>query len=121
MKAAVRHARIYCELINGHSPSADSLSPTLAEGRSHQNVGMLHELLGDHERALGHYKQFLSMSKAKGHKRGIAQAYGCLGSIYGHLGNRQLALTYHEQHIAMCRKVNGFDTCCLLLNELIVP
>ena len=102
MQGAVEHARIYCELIKGYTPDKHQY----AEARSHQNVGMLYEVLGEHQRALQHYKQYLSMSKQRGHKKGIAQAYGCLGSIYAQLRNRQLSLTYHEQHINMARKLN---------------
>jgi hypothetical protein len=56
MQSAVKHAEIYCNLIENHQECE-----TLAENRknahaqSHQNVGMLHELLGNYKDALKHY------------------------------------------------------------------
>lgn len=101
MQSAVQHARIYCVLINGYTPEKHRF----AEPRSHQNVGMLYEVLGEYTHALIHYQQYLRMSKEKGHAKGIAQAYGCLGSVYAQLNNRELSLTYHEQHLNNARKL----------------
>ena len=97
----MKHAKIYCILIKDYTPE----KRVFAEGHSHQNVGILYELLGNHEQALKHYKEFLRMSKVKKHQKGVAQAHGCLGSIYAQLHNRALSLTYHEQHVALARKI----------------
>ena len=101
IREAVKHAKIYCVLIKDYTPE----KRIFAEGHSHQNVGILHELLGEYEQALEHYREFLRMSKQKKHRRGVAQAHGCLGSIYAQLHNRQLSMTYHEQHVALARKM----------------
>ena len=99
MRKAVKHAEIYCNLIKDYEPE----NHQNAEARSHQNVGMLYEILGQFKEALRHYQMYLKISKRKGDKSSIVQAYGCLGSVYAHLGNMQLALTYHDQHISMAK------------------
>ncbi len=73
--------------------------------QSHHNIGMLNEILGKELEAVEHYQTFLTMSKEKGDQKGMALAYGCLGSVYASLRNRQLATTYHEQHVAMAKKI----------------
>lgn len=101
MKKAIQHAEIYCSLIEHYEPE----SRKNAQAQSHQNVGMLHELLGNYNEALKHYKKYLNLSKVSGDKLGMAQAYGCLGSVYGHLSNSSLAVSYHEQHVKMAKSL----------------
>lgn len=44
------------------------------------NVGILHELLGEYTDALECYKEHLAACKKQGDKRGMANAYGRLGT-----------------------------------------
>ena len=103
MRKAVKHAEIYCLLIKDYEPDGHQN----AEARSHQNVGMLYEILGEYKQALAHYETYLKISKKRADKTNIAQAYGCLGSVYAHLGNEQLALTYHNQHVSMATSLGN--------------
>ena len=89
-----------------------------AEAQSHKNVGMLNEILGEYEDALDHYKQFLSLSKRESDKRGIAQAQGCIGSIYAALSNAQLSMTFHEQHINNALKTNDAKMITLAYEQM---
>ena len=75
------------------------------EGHSHHNVGMLHEILGNHKEALEAYQTYCSLSKKKGDKKCVAQAYGCLGSVYASLGNRAMCVSYHEQFVVAAKKL----------------
>ena len=66
---------------------------------------MLQEILGNQEEALESYKKYCSLSKKTGDKRCIAQAYGCLGSVYASLGNHAMSKSYLEQFIASAKKL----------------
>ncbi len=92
------HCR-YTDLIKGN------LNREFAEAHAYHNMGMLHEILGNPQEALESYKKFFQMSKKKSDKKGVALAYGCLGSAYAALHNRQMAVTYHEQHVASAKKL----------------
>ena len=76
-----------------------------AEGHSHHNVGMLQEILGNHKEALEAYQTYCSLSKRKSDRKCVAQAYGCLGSVYASLGNRAMSVSYHEQFVAVAKKL----------------
>lgn len=98
MAYAEKHAQIYVKLlekfgIEGH-----------VQSESYHNTGMLNEILGNFNEALKHYSMYLRVCKKSGDKKGMAQAYGCLGSVYAAIRNWKLSITYHEQHIAMAKK-----------------
>ena len=89
---AMKHAEIYLKLIEGRDILRDN-----AEALSQQNIGVLLDILGKYSDALEHFKKFLELSSSKSDKKGVTQAYGCLGGVYAKLGNISLAKTYHEQ------------------------
>ena len=103
IQRAVKHADIYVTLVK-HSKNR-----TKVEAQSYHNVGMLYEILGDYTTAVEHYKKYLEHSKKNGDKKGVALAYGSIGSGYGNLKNKQLSLTYHDQHVNMARKLEKVD------------
>lgn len=74
------------------------------QGESHHHQGMLLEMQGNYSQALVCYERYLAHSKNCGDKKGVAQAYGCLGSIYGFLKNWKLSMTYHDQYISLAQK-----------------
>ena len=98
IRKAVHHAEVFVKVIAG----CETRRP--AEAHSHLNVGTLYEMLGEYQLAEQHFKAYLEKSKQQGDTKGIAQAYGCLGSVYAHLDNRKLSATYHEQQIALAKK-----------------
>ena len=108
MTSALQHAQKYTELIKGMGGH---------EGESHHNLGALCEILGDYKAALDHYQKFLQLSKKHSDKKGLAQAYGSLGTIYCHLANSSLALTYHEQHLSMANKIGDPKLICIALEQ----
>ena len=100
LEQAVHFARQYTKLLQ------DSDVKQSTKAQSFHNQGLLHEILGEYQEAAENYKSYLKQSKAAGDKRGVAQAYGCLGSAYAALNNYQLSLTYHEQHVALATKLD---------------
>lgn len=98
MHSAVIHARQYTTLLENYGLTGKII------GESFHNTGMLNEILGNYKEALKNYELYLKNSKEAGDKKGMAQAYGCLGSVYAALRNWKLSITYHEQYIAMANK-----------------
>lgn len=98
MHQAEHHARKYIKLLEHFG----------LEGRikseSYHNTGMLNEILGNYDEALHNYNMYLQCSKGNKDRKGMAQAYGCLGSVYAALRNWKLSITYHEQYIAMAKR-----------------
>ncbi|XP_061183714.1 tetratricopeptide repeat protein 28-like isoform X2 [Saccostrea echinata] len=100
MAYAEKHARKYVKLLEKFGIEGR------AQSESYHNTGMLNEILGNFNEALKNYSLYLRVCKKNGDKKGMAQAYGCLGSVYAAIRNWKLAITYHEQHIAMAKRFN---------------
>ena len=109
---AVWHAEKYATLMKDKENRKHALA------QSHQNVGMLQEILGKPLEALESYKLFLKASKEKGDDANIARAYGCLGSVYATLKNRQLSLTYHDQHVSLVRALGDSKMLASALEQM---
>ncbi|MGQ0702836.1 MAG: HD domain-containing phosphohydrolase [Gemmatimonadales bacterium] len=70
-------------------------------GRIHQNLGILANIQGDHQRALAHYRQSLEAFELAGDERGCAIAYHNLGLIASHRGELDEA----EQSLARSAEI----------------
>ena len=101
VEKSLHHANLYFDNIRGHEVRGKG------EGHSHLNLGTLKEIMGEYQQALEHYKEYLKQSRKRGNKKDVAQAYGCLGSIYGHLSNSALASSFHDQHISLSLKLES--------------
>ena len=98
MHHAEHHARKYISLLEHYGLDGRIKS------ESYHNTGMLNEILGNFDEALKNYNLYLRSSKKNKDRKGMAQAYGCLGSVYAALRNWKLSITYHEQYIAMAKR-----------------
>ncbi|XP_076455182.1 uncharacterized protein LOC143289867 isoform X2 [Babylonia areolata] len=107
MSSAILHARRYVRLAEQFGLDSKS------QAESYHNTGMLNEILGDLKTALDCYDKYLTMSKQNGDKRGVAQAYGCLGGAHAGLCNWPTAIMYHQQHIIMATKMEDGRMVCL--------
>ncbi|XP_074655351.1 uncharacterized protein LOC141908946 isoform X2 [Tubulanus polymorphus] len=103
MNKALENAREYLRLLDEESDD-DSSDENLRRD-SHYNIGMLHEILGDFERAIAEYREYERLSRETENSRGTARAYGCLGGIYAHLKHWKLSDTYLEQQIDVCSRI----------------
>ena len=123
LKKAQKHAVVYMKLIEGKDLLREN-----AEALSQQNLGVLLDVLGKYDEALKHFEKFHKLSRQKGDKKGVAQAYGSLGNIYAKLGNVSLAQTYHEQTLNTAKILNDaklvtlsheqFGDTCMYLSDL---
>ncbi|XP_060081998.1 tetratricopeptide repeat protein 28-like [Ylistrum balloti] len=109
MHSAVVHARQYTNLLDKYNLTGKII------GESYHNAGMLNEILGNYREALKNYEMYLKTSKEAGDKKGVAQAYGCLGSVYAALRNWKLSVTYHDQYISIADKSN--DTRMMMISR----
>ena len=90
----------------------------LLQAESYHNTGMLNEILGDLCAALDCYEKYFKISRQNSNKRGVAQAYGCLGGVHAGLCNWPAAVMYHQQHIAMAAKL-GDARMVAMANEML--
>ena len=79
---------------------------------------MLNEILGELPSAKDCYEKYLKLSKETGNRRGVAQAYGCLGGVHAGLCNWPAAVMYHQQHVAMATKL-GDARMVAMANEML--
>ncbi|XP_064648996.1 tetratricopeptide repeat protein 28-like [Lineus longissimus] len=99
LRQALVHAQKYLALLEKY----DMKEKLRAE--SQHNIGMLNEILEQYDDAVNNYKAYLNLCKKTGNKKGMAQAYGCLGSVYTVLKNWSLAISYLDQQIAIAKKL----------------
>ena len=98
MHSAIKHAKKYVEFIEKYNFQGK------LKAESYHNTGMLNEILGNYNDAIKNYNKYLQECKKNGDKKGMAQAYGCLGSVYAALRNWKLSTTYHEQYVVMAKR-----------------
>ncbi|XP_052220078.1 tetratricopeptide repeat protein 28-like [Dreissena polymorpha] len=98
MYSAIKHAHKYVHFIEKYGFEGK------IKAESYHNTGMLNEVLGKYNDAINNYNKYLNECKGNGDKKGMAQAYGCLGSVYAALRNWKLSVTYHEQYVAMAAR-----------------
>ena len=98
MQSAIKHAKKYVDFIEKFNFQGK------LKAESYHNTGMLNEILGNFNDAINNYNKYLHECKTNSDKKGMAQAYGCLGSVYAALRHWKLSITYHEQYVAMAKK-----------------
>ena len=82
----------------GNNPSPKVLhSLNISLGSSYNNLGYIHEGLGDITMALAFYKKSITIKEELGDKRALANGYNNIGYIYNGQGNIPLALTYFNK------------------------
>lgn len=110
--SAVVHARKYVKLLEKFGLEGKILA------ESYHNNGMLNEILGNYNEAVGAYKKYLKNSKDSSDNKGVAQAYGCLGSSYAALQNWKLSISFHEQYVNLATK-SGDLKMLSIANEML--
>lgn len=70
------------------------------------NLGVTYNFLGQVEKAIVHYKQFLSIAQETGNSRDESAALRFLGYSYWILGQVKEAISSYEQALAIARKYN---------------
>ncbi|XP_052790745.1 tetratricopeptide repeat protein 28-like isoform X2 [Mya arenaria] len=112
MSSAIRHAHKYVGYIEKYGFQGK------LKAESYHNTGMLNEVLGNYNDAINNYNKYLDECKKNGDKKGMAQAYGCLGSVYAALRNWKLSTTYHEQYVAMAARFDD-KRMQIIANEML--
>lgn len=96
---AMKHARKYAGLLEKQGTTGKQ------RAESYYNTGMLSVILQNYKEAAENYRKFLEESERKGDQKGIAQAYGCLGTVCASLGDWKQALTYHQRDITIATEM----------------
>lgn len=67
-----------------------SMKDKVGEGRACSNLGIVYQLLGEHDAALKLHQAHLNIARALNDKAGMGRAYG-------NIGNAHSAMAYYEQ------------------------
>lgn len=67
-----------------------SMKDRVGEGRACSNLGIVYQLLGEHDAALKLHQAHLNIARALNDKAGMGRAYG-------NIGNAHSAMAYYEQ------------------------
>lgn len=81
-------------------------------------LGLIHSILGEHQKALVYYEQALPIYRAVQDRKGEAQALTYLGGVYIDLGEMQKALNYYEQALSLHRLIGNRDNEAQTLNDI---
>src|SRR5207244_3717362 len=73
------------------------------ESNTLNNIGVVHDQLGEKQRALEYYNQALPLYRAVGDRSGEAITLNNIGIIYNNLGEQQKALEYYNQALPLKR------------------
>ena len=68
------------------------------------SVGRAYANLGETQRAIELFKDYLVIARETGDRRGEGSAFGCLGNCYADLGEPRRAIEFHEQWLAISRE-----------------
>lgn len=77
----------------------------VAEGRACSNLGIVYQLLGEHDAALKLHQAHLGIARSLGDKAGMGRAYGNIGNAYNALGYYEQAIKYHKQELTISKEV----------------
>lgn len=80
----------------------------MAEGRACSNLGIVYQLLGEHDAALKLHQAHLGIARSLGDKAGMGRAYGNIGNAYNALGYYEQAIKYHKQELTISKEVRFF-------------
>lgn len=80
----------------------------VAEGRACSNLGIVYQLLGEHDAALKLHQAHLGIARSLGDKAGMGRAYGNIGNAYNALGYYEQAIKYHKQELTISKEVKFF-------------
>lgn len=85
----------------------------VAEGRACSNLGIVYQLLGEHDAALKLHQAHLGIARSLGDKAGMGRAYGNIGNAYNALGYYEQAIKYHKQELTISKEVRDYfrNTC----------
>jgi CHAT domain-containing protein/Tfp pilus assembly protein PilF len=75
------------------------------EGKALNNIGFIHESLGEYIKALDYYEQALTIRREIGDRKDIGESLHRVGAIYHHLGAYEEALDYYEQALTIRREI----------------
>jgi len=81
----------------------------VAEGRACSNLGIVYQLLGEHDAALKLHQAHLGIARSLGDKAGMGRAYGNIGNAYNALGYYEQAIKYHKQELTISKEVRTFQ------------
>ncbi|MBE9040788.1 tetratricopeptide repeat protein [Oscillatoriales cyanobacterium LEGE 11467] len=76
-------------------------------------MGNAYHSLGEYQRAIDFYQQYLAIAREIGNRNGEGTALGNLGVAYQFLGEYQRAIDFYQQHLAIAREIgdrNGEGT-----------
>jgi tetratricopeptide (TPR) repeat protein len=85
--------------------AAQRLGRKDAEGMALGNLGNAYRHLGQVERAIDYYEQYLAIARELGDRRGERNSLGNLGGTYHLLGQIGRAIDYYEQTLAITREL----------------
>ena len=88
-----------------HLTIANKVGDRVGEGIAYSSFGEIYSSLGDHQRAIGCYKQFLSSAKKFGDRSGEGVAYCHLSNAYYHLEDYLEALEYFKEHLRIAEEI----------------
>lgn len=81
----------------------------VAEGRACSNLGIVYQLLGEHDAALKLHQAHLGIARSLGDRAGMGRAYGNIGNAYNALGYYEQAIKYHKQELTISKEVNRLE------------
>ncbi|HNH82186.1 MAG TPA: CHAT domain-containing protein [Acidobacteriota bacterium] len=84
-----------------------TLKDAKKEASTLNNLGVVHNLLGNSDKAIEYLEQTLPLQKATGNLKGYGMTLNNLGAIYTKLGQKQKTLDYLEQALVVHRQVNN--------------
>jgi tetratricopeptide (TPR) repeat protein len=75
------------------------------EGNAQGNLGIAYYRLGQPQRAIDSYEQWLAIARQVGDRRGEGAALGNLGNAYMKLSQPQRAIDFYQQSLVIAREV----------------
>ena len=92
----------------------------MAEGRACSNLGIVYQLLGDHDAALKLHQAHLNIARVLQDRAGMGRAYGNIGNAYSAMSYYEQAIKYHKQVFSVTNPFSLSNIFKLLSDRLII-
>ncbi len=66
---------------------------------SYNNIGIVHDIQGNYEKAIMYYQKYLKICEELGDKKGMGSSFGNIGIVHQNQGNYEKAIMYYQKSL----------------------
>jgi len=111
-------AGFYMTILNDWLPRVFKSEDLVIKARAFNEIGLLHQYIGDYDKALLYLKQSLAIAQQTNHKQGEGSTLNNIATVYNAQGDYEMAATYLEQVLVIDQQIGNKASEGVTLNNI---